>query len=247
MWRFWANRTSFYVKARNSAMGAIKVSLHGPDDRPTVGAPHFRYGFDRSVTDRSGALHADGFEERRFPGERINDHVRRVLRIRVPWDMLQPGVPSGLGKTSLTRGMEGGVVNYPSVGYAVDLDVFLSNRTPYWPASAAQMARDNAGFGPYRNEAGQYLTIASIHRSMFRHPSPDSAQTIPPMNRADAVRGAYFGIEDDADPENAYPWIVESMMSRRALADVESYRRPLPVRPRPFTRPACATGPLTLT
>src|SRR5690606_35472869 len=99
----------------------------------------------------------------------------------------------------------------------------------------------------YSNDAGQKLTIASIHRSMHRHPSPKSAHAIPPMNRADAVRGAYWGINEDADPEDAFPWVVETIMSRRALTDLDAYRLPHPVRPVPFARPTCSSVPLTLT
>lgn len=241
IWRLWAGGTSFYFKARDKAMGAIKVSLHGPDERESVGPPVFKFGFDRSVADRSGVLHAEGFNGRAFPGEQVSPTARRVLRIRVPWDTLRPGDPAGPGKLQLRPGMRGAIVRPPDVGYAVDLDVFVSDGEPYWPASPVQMRRDGAAIGPFRNDAGQLLTAASIHRALHRSPTPEGAHVLPPMHRDDVVRGAFIGGAKDAP----FLWIVETIMSRRAIVDLPNYEAPRPVTlpslPLRITRPFALT------
>lgn len=238
IWRLWAGGTSFYIKARDRSMGAIKVSLHGPDERDSVGPPVFKFGFDRGVTDRSGVLHAEEFKGRAFPGEEVSANARRVLRIRIPWDTLRPGDPAGLGKLDLRNGMKGGVVKPPSIGYAVDLDVFVSEGKPYWPAAPGQLQRDRAAIGPFRNDAGQSLTVVSIQRALHRDPTPEEVHALPPMHRGDLVRGVFIGGPKDGP----FPWIVETLTSRRAIVDPANYEPPLPITLP--SRPIRLAGPL---
>ncbi|MEG3615587.1 hypothetical protein [Isoptericola haloaureus] len=239
VWRFWASKTSFYIKPRNPELGKIKVSLHGPDDRPGIGPPIFKYGFDSSVSDRTGVLHDKEFDKRVYPGEEVAQDAHRVLRIRIPWDTLRPGDPPGSGKLKLSPEMDGLIARPPRIGYASDLDVYVSDGEPYWPVPAEQITEAKAAIGPYRNDAGQFMTIAAFERRIFETPTPRDATAIPPMNRSDTLRGVYFGNPGDG----LFPWVVETFISRKALSDPTNYRRPKPISLAPLQpRPGFYSG-----
>lgn len=227
MWRIFARKTSFYIKARHPDLGQFKVSLHGPDPRPDL-RPGFRFGVDRSVPSSSNLLTGEkGFDGTWYEGEEMpgGSGARRVLRIRFGWDMFQPGMPPGLVKRDLSRGMTGAIIKFPEAGYAVDVDFFVANGAPYWPGRIEKIRKDNAAIGPIVNTANQFLTAVNVHRSMFREPTPPTEESLPPMSEGDLVRGVVAWLPEG----QSYPWIMELPVSRTAFRDLDAYRTPRPI------------------
>jgi hypothetical protein len=50
-WRLWWGRTSFYVKPKYTPLGALKISLDGPDVA-VASQPGFKVDLDRSALPR---------------------------------------------------------------------------------------------------------------------------------------------------------------------------------------------------
>ncbi|MBD7949605.1 hypothetical protein [Oerskovia rustica] len=224
MWRIFSRGTSFYVKARHPELGQFKVSLHGPDPRPEL-RPGFRFGVDRSVPATTNLLTGEqGHRGTWYEGEQMPgpSGARRVLRIRFGWDMFQPGMPAGLIKFDLSRGMTGALIKFPDVGYAVDVDFFVADGAPYWPGRVEKIRKANSAIKPIVNTANQFLTAVNVHRSMFRNPTPPTEGNLPPMSEGDLVRGVVAWLPEGGQ----FPWITELPVSRTAFRDLDAYRPP---------------------
>ncbi len=210
-WRMWSRGSSFYVKPLSAPVAARKFSLHGPDAR------HSRPGFKLEVDglpDGGGVEVATGVFTDRFwfEGEVVNDRVRRVLRLRVTADLLHPRYPSAPRPQGDLKSSEQGLVAPPPRPLrAVDLDLFVCERRPYWPHER-RARKDNACLGPLQNSAGQHLTGVSVNRSVVTDPTPLAALAPPPAAEEDRVRGIAFTLD-----ERGFVWAVEQWMSRAWL------------------------------
>lgn len=225
-WRVAARSTSFYLKNR-LLMQDWKISLHGPDDRHPNG-PFFKLGPDRSftpsekhkgsVTTRWGDVTGD---ELRFEGEYLTSTVRRVMRLRWSWELFQDGAyTEDASKPIGSKNSGAKLLKAPEFPYALDVDFYLSDREPYWPNKREVMRRD-AGMGPLRNSANQYLTAVVMHNSLFRHPSPEPDR-LPyklPTRLSDRVRGCHSVIHPDGYLHHEEVWMprdyVEALATER--------------------------------
>src|SRR5690242_7195243 len=90
-WRMWWGRTSFYLKARYVGLSALKVSLHGTDERHAATGPGFKIGYDSSVVNdeqtNSILVATPGWLPRWFSGHAISSSDTHVLRLRFPYDL----------------------------------------------------------------------------------------------------------------------------------------------------------------
>lgn len=211
VWRVWARSTSFYLKPRHSANRFLKISLHGPDPRHR--SPGFKLAMDGDTprADKPTVIATPGFLPCWFPGEEVQPGVRRIARIRTTWDLFGPGVPTAPSAGEVGKGFQGALIDPPPAGYASDLDLFVSERRPFWP-NEAEARKKNAALGPLVNTAGEYLTGASIRRSVLAEPAPDSESAMHPASSGDTVRGLHASI----DPRG-FVWLCEERMSRAAL------------------------------
>ena len=151
-----------------------------------------------------------------FPGHTVSDGISHVLRFRVPWDLLSAGVPTAPLPTELRTGAIGGVVAPPIPLHAVDVDIYVSDRQPYWPNERRARA-DNACMGPLRNKANQQLTAVAVHRLMLSVPMPSAARGPEPLAVADRVRGLGTAVD-----ELGFVWVAEQWLSRSDLQGHES-------------------------
>jgi hypothetical protein len=211
-WRIFARGTSFYVKPRSRNFSAMKISLHGPDSRTHVGPP------GNKVTIIDGKL-PDGVAVRRspqwpdsgwFPGRRVTSGVVHVLRLRFPWTLFGSDCPSAEFPGRIPKDTQGAVTPPPSPLRAIDLDLFVSNREPYWP-NESQAREDNACLGPLVNEAGQTLTAVSTSRSPYTVKAPPDL-TLPTPALHDRLRG----IGAAPDP-SGFVWFCEQWLSREVM------------------------------
>ncbi|QUH00065.1 hypothetical protein HUO13_03885 [Saccharopolyspora erythraea] len=168
-YRVWARGTSFYLKVRNLP-GGLKISAHGPDLR--YARPGFKLGIDGSTLDQAHENTLWRFEGETlgwFSGAPAGRHSRHLVRVRVPWSVMQRGAKSGPLPT-LAKKARHAKLEAPRIMSACDVDIYLSdNGQPYWPDQHA-VERDNSGMGPLFNTAGQALTAVCTHRSMWRDP-----------------------------------------------------------------------------
>lgn len=218
-YRVWTSRTSFYVKPRDHALRAMKLSLHGPDRRFLQ--PGWKLEFDGPRPQSGWLAGKDADKAQWYDGEVVADGVQRVLRVRVPWYTLNGSLPNGLGAKTIKGQFFGALIPPPQSMYAVDIDFYVSNSGPYWPEEE-RVQEANAGMGPLVNESGQVLTAVNHHRSPAEFPTPAGADRIKPMNAEDAIRGLFFAIEKP----NGFAWVVETPLSRAALTGLTTYRSP---------------------
>jgi hypothetical protein len=231
-YRVWAAGTSFYIKIRNIDL-AVKISVHGPDPRHG-GTGAFKLGLDASA---AGAAHETlswhlepGAKMGWFPGVDLGDSVTHLARFRIPWNTLQRGAPSApLPTTSSSIGRHFRVAA-PAVLHAADIDLYLSeNGVPYWP-DAEQRRRDNSAMGPLTNNAGQILTAAYTHRSLWR--DPDVAAKEATTGQFSGPLGRY--LSSNLDP-SGFLWIREivapaSMFRRYDAEEMRTFTQVSPYR-----------------
>jgi hypothetical protein len=134
--------------------------------------------------------------------------VKHVVTYRAAWDVFKPGTPAAPTPTDFDAGVaEGFAIPRPIALRAADVDIYLSDRRPYWP-NEAETRKDNDCFGPLLNTAGQYLTGVSARRSVFdreHHPPLDLAPHLGPDD--EAVRGLSAGVDS-----SGLLWIVEQLL-----------------------------------
>lgn len=219
-WRVWAGNTSFYIKPRDPELGSVKISGHGPDPRPGMRAG-WKLQPDGPL--RPEVVLSDAMRRGKwFDGVRMAEGARLVTRIRVPWFMLDGSLPNGIGATEVKKKYQAGLVAPPARWCAVDVDFYVSDTgEPFWP-SIDEVRASNAALGPLRNKSGQVLTAAAHLRSMAKFPSPDGHDLLLPMNAGDARRGLFMTVPS----RRSFAWIVETPISRTALASPELYRSP---------------------
>lgn len=217
LWRISTTGTSFYIKAAYERFAEVKVSLHGP--HPNHNDPHFRLGIDRSATEKVEGLGSIFRHQRnlplRFPGIQVAPGVRHAVRIRNTWDLFQWQSQSAPIHDSVRSRNLYTVGPPPSPLLAKDLDLYISDGRPYWPRPEAVL-RDDAGLGPLKNKAGQYLTAVVIHQMTLRHPTPDGARQ-ERQSTAKVVARRGFGSCVD---ENGLLWLVEQMLDVSSGSDV---------------------------
>ncbi|MEE6272416.1 hypothetical protein V2J56_03520 [Georgenia sp. MJ206] len=133
----------------------MKFSLHGPDPRGHKPGRKLALVEGRP---KSGLVAGDDVDKPKwYDGEPVADGVRRVLRVRVPWYMLDGSVPDGVGAKNLKGNFLGHLVQPPPYMRAVDIDFYVSEGDPYWPFPE-DVREQNAAMGPLRNQSGQILT-----------------------------------------------------------------------------------------
>lgn len=227
-WRFWAHRTSFYVKPLVSALGEFKLSFHGPDAEH--GKPGYKFAWDTQAAPRAAAAGGTarkeiGWADRYwFAGNEVSPGVDLVLRLRFTHDLFGTDMPNSYRPSDLGPGEVGLLVPPPPApDDAVDLDVFVCHDKPYWP-SEEQARQDNACIGPLQNAAGQYLTAVATKRSVATTPSPvlDHAAPLadPGGETTDRLRG--FGAAYDV---SEFLWVQELWLSRTGLTSEASDQR----------------------
>lgn len=139
-WRIWSGGTSFYVKPRHPPVAGFKVSLHGPRDGED---PEWKVAVD--WRDRDAAYAAGGRALQQgdeykevFRGRQVAPGVRLAARIRNPWTAFHRGSPCGPGPHDVRPGDHGRgfhcVIKPPAQVTFADVDVFVSDRGPYWAA-----------------------------------------------------------------------------------------------------------------
>jgi hypothetical protein len=130
----------------------------------------------------------------------------------VPGLVLLPDAPSAPVPHAMPRDAVGALIPTPGVLHAADVDVFVSDRGPWWP-NERQARRANACLGPLYNAAGQALTARSVRRSSIADPTPEGARVPGPKGQGDRVRMLAAALHDDL------LWVCEQWGSRRLLTD----------------------------
>jgi len=218
-WRIGWGRTSFYIKPRYAALGAVKVSLHGPDIRHP--RPGFKVDLDASAisavrTAEGRFVATEGWLPRWFLGRSVKPGVVHVVRFRWTWDLFGPGLRSAPRPGPVKSRDFAGLVPPPPVGDAIDVDLFVCEKRPYWP-NERQARKDRACLGPLRNEAGHYLTGISVKRSVLLHPTPKVALPQQAQVGSNRVRGVGLAVD-----EHEVLWVREQWMSKRPFGSEDA-------------------------
>jgi hypothetical protein len=217
-WRIIASGTSFYLRARYDPLAPLKVSLHGPDPRHST--PGYKLALDdlampKALTAGVATAARPGWLPCWFSGIAVDSDTTHVLRLRAGWDLFAPGVPSGPAPAAVKARAVAGLIPPPPAHHAVDVDVYVSQRRPFWPNERRARAA-NACLGPLWNRARQCLTAVAVKRALLTSPTPAAALGPPPASEEDSLR-ALGGTVD----ESGLLWICEQWMSRSALAEAE--------------------------
>lgn len=151
-----------------------------------------------------------------FPGRQIAQDATLVARFRWTWDAchrLGPAPPPG----DLNADAVGlAVPPPPDPGDAVDLDLVVSTKRPFWP-DETRARRNNACLGPLRNEAGDWLTGVAVKRRAGHYAPPERAVGPRPAGRDDEMRALGSAV----DP-TGFLWLIEQRMSRSQLHEMAS-------------------------
>lgn len=195
-WRIWPAGTSFYVKCVDPAFRDMKVSLHGPDARHN--RQFLKFGFDSSATPGQSHLVGRHNLPAEFEGKQLSRDVRHVMRFRHDWTMFHSDVPSAPtpGTVKKLTTSQASVCPPPDQMFAVDVDLFLCEREPFWP-DEEQARADNLILGPIENDAGQFLTGVVRHHNALAKATvtPDSVTAPKPDAGEQIVRGLAFGVD----------------------------------------------------
>lgn len=222
-WRIGTSGTSFYLKARAKPLGAVKISLHGPDPRPNLAPPGFKLAIDQSALPGVAAAQGAfvGLEPGQdiwFPGRAVTTKVTHVITFRYTSDLFKADVPSAPNPGTFDEGKERGIIlASPQVLKTAEVDVFISHGAPFWQNSL-QAFKDNACFGPIRNKAGQFLTCESMRRPI--EALPDMAKP-KPLSIEDRTRGIEAYIDSRGVLQIQELWMSRSFItgtSSRAMA-----------------------------
>lgn len=215
-WRIWSGGSSFYMKSRAPGMTHLKLSLHGDDPKHPRGGG-FKLGLDTEAAFErdlsSGAIigQRTGTWPIWFPGRDVTEQATLVARLRWTYEAtsrLGPAPDPGDLKKDAT-GLA--IKPPPGLGYAVDLDLIVSEGKPYWH-NEKKARKDDACLGPLFNErAHLWLTGTAVKRFVPHYPHPVEALGPKPLSRLDQTRGVGCTV----DPEG-FLWIVEHRMSKTA-------------------------------
>ena len=210
-WRIGSSGTSFYIKARYAPMSALKLSLHGPDPRPGL-QPGLKIALEEGATPRAiaaGGVYCGGvvLQPSWFSGHALKAGVVHAITFRSTWDLFVKSASSAPGPGDLKSRTKGLVIPSPSSLYAADLEIYVSDRRPYWNHES-QARRDSACTDPIRNKANQYLTGVSYRRSAFNRDVPEAAMALKASSGEERVRGIGTSLD-----KQGVLWIVEQWMS----------------------------------
>jgi len=213
-WRIGTRSTSFYVKPLYRALAGFKVSLHGPDPRPTL-VPGFRFGVDASassIATSSGGIVVQRYlpnGERWFDGEDVDGRARLAMRFRVTSDLFDEGVPPAPLPTKNVKATEMGfVIPPPPAGYVNDVEIYVAAGTPYWP-NESEAKESNACMGPIRNTAGEYLTGLSVRRPVDHPIAPPEGMSQSTGPSEESIRAVNARVDD-----HEVLWILEEWMPK---------------------------------
>lgn len=159
-WRIWPSATSFYIRSPVPGLTDMKLSLHGPRPENPGPGPWLKIGRDSSVAEDTGVAAGRWNLPIWFVGHEVRPNVRHCVRFRFDWTMFRSGVPSGPTPGDVKRPgrAQAGVVRHaPQIGFALDVDLFVSTGAPCWPDEARARPAD-ALLGPLQSKAGQWLT-----------------------------------------------------------------------------------------
>ena len=173
--------TSFYIKSKNPAVQAMKVSMHGPDPRPQHrGREHFRFDLERTNQDRAARAVAAGARwltdtselPHHFEGREVNDNVKLIVRFSVGHDAYVAGAPAAGGSDWPEQEAMKGIVPLPAEGRVSHVDIFLSdNGEPYWP-DEDKVRATRSGLGFIRNSLDWCLSAVVFDRPVDYQPDP---------------------------------------------------------------------------
>jgi hypothetical protein len=212
-WRVGWSRKSFYIKARYAPLAALKVSLHGPD--PRHGRPGFKVAVEESAMEctRTAGGVVGGTPDwlpRWFDGREVTADVRHVVRFRHTWDLYAAAHPTAPNPGEVKPSAVAAVIPAPPPLSAVDVDVYVARRRPYWPKERRARS-DNACLGPLTSEAGEHLTAVAVRRRVADEPTPQAAHLPRPAKSDDYVRAVGATVDGAG-----VLWICEQWMSRAA-------------------------------
>lgn len=213
-WRVGAGGTSFYLKPQYIAMSAMKISLHGPDERHP-GGPFFRFGVDQSSADQAAAAGGNWWgrppKPLYFPGRPIKRGVRLAVRFSVGWTMFTTGTLSAPMPSQSKNSTVHARMDSPRMLRAAHTDVYISERgEPYWPNEGAAR-RANAGMGPIINKAGQILTAVNSQVMIDKEPDPFQTRqkTLSDAIGASGAHSRAVGVDVD---QTGLLWICEKLV-----------------------------------
>ncbi|MDT7786676.1 MAG: hypothetical protein QOF58_5095, partial [Pseudonocardiales bacterium] len=109
------------------------------------------------------------------------------------------------------EGSAAALIAIPPAGYAVDVDIYVSKRRPFWPQEAAAR-RDNACLPALRNKAGEYVTGVSVKRAVVTSPTPPTTLAGVPADENDRTRGVGTAGDDEG-----FLWVREQWMPKAVI------------------------------
>lgn len=101
-------------------------------------------------------------------------------------------------------------------GFALDVDLFVSDGAPFWPEEARVRAKD-AALGPLKNRAGQWLTGEVHERQLSTDPTWRQVRAGAPPAPTQAVRALGIGIDDEQ-----VLWINEVALDRQEMSELDA-------------------------
>ncbi|MCK0439391.1 hypothetical protein MUG78_07940 [Gordonia alkaliphila] len=223
-WRVEARSTSFYIKVMHPGMNDFKISLHGPDDRPQIGPPILKLGYESTTGQRGSTedrvVGPDVILPLVFAGQRITPHVRRVIRFNFTSDLFAEDLPLGYDVKSSKSVLKSGhhaKWTMPNAG-GLHVDVYLSEAgaDPYWPNKEAIKAA-RAGLGPLVNTAGQSLSLVAT-RVKSPHNRDPNHQPLTDAEVADLEPPLVRWVSMKPD-KNGLLWITEKVGPAKLDAD----------------------------
>ncbi len=224
VWRIWWHGTSFYIKCRNDAFPEFKVSLYGADSFHPE--PGFIVGRDQSSSPSplSRMIDKSNFLGSRFSGRKVADDVLHIVTFRFGADLFAKATTElpFTGPQNIRPSAAARLAVMPLEGEVTDIHLDLSKGKPY-VQHEEKARRENAIFGPLRNNQDEYLTGLVNKCSLSKNPSPSELLVPTPLNETDQVHG--FGAT--IDPKGGFLWIAEQWMSREALISGSS-AHPIP-------------------
>jgi hypothetical protein len=214
-----------YIKPAHPTLAAFKISLHG--GRAELAPINFAYidrGSRRTVEEAGGAfLQATGeWAASKRPvliGQKIYGGALHLVRLRWTWDLFLPGREPA-PQPRVRSGELACQIRLPARMRAVDVDLYVAPRRPYFPNRRRAEASD-AVLGQFKYDGG-YLTAISNHHHLAAIPTPQGLRPVPTAVGEDVVRGIGAGKD-----ESEVLWICEQWMPRKQFeGDREEWVRP---------------------
>lgn len=179
-WKLWADKHSFYATSRWE-MNDHKLSLHGPSEaHPESSLFKYARHYDGGSSPRLSQSELLPYGRTRdtatvFRGNQVRKGVFHVVRFRWTHDVFKFGAPPDRGpgvirKPGKIQSVES--ISAPDDGFALDVDLYLSNGRPYNPRG--DVPEDLRHPLPkIANGTDQWLTGLAQYHSLKRHPTPE--------------------------------------------------------------------------